>query len=126
MSSGWVDPVKVRQVSETLLEKGCYEVSLGDTIGVATPGKNRHLSIFKNPFQWQFSNFNDIRKNQKCQILTGAIAVVLKECLETIRPRQLALHLHDTYGQALANILVGLQHGIETFDSSVAGLGPRG
>jgi len=87
---GWVDPVKVREVSETLLEKGCYEVSLGDTIGVATP---------------------------------GAIAVVLKECLETIRPRQLALHLHDTYGQALANILVGLQHGIETFDSSVAGLG---
>ena len=51
---------------------------------------------------------------------------MLKECLETIRPRQLALHLHDTYGQALANILVGLQHGIETFDSSVAGLGPRG
>ena len=65
------------------------------------------------------------QKIEKCPSLTGAIAVVLKECLETIRPRQLALHLHDTYGQALANILVGLQHGIETFDSSVAGLGPR-
>ena len=87
---GYVDPAKVREVSEILLDKGCYEVSLGDTIGVATP---------------------------------GAVAVVLKECLETIRPSKLALHLHDTYGQALANILVGLQHGIETFDSSVAGLG---
>jgi len=87
---GYVDPAKVREVSEILLAKGCYEVSLGDTIGVATP---------------------------------GAVAVVLKECLETIRPSKLALHLHDTYGQALANILVGLQHGIETFDSSVAGLG---
>ena len=65
---GYVDPVKVREVSETLLEKGCYEVSLGDTIGVATP---------------------------------GAIATVLKECLQTIPPHKLALHLHDTYGQVI-------------------------
>jgi len=35
---GWVDPVKVAEVSDLLLKKGCYEVSLGDTIGVATPG----------------------------------------------------------------------------------------
>ena len=69
---------------------GCYEVSLGDTIGVGTP---------------------------------GAIAAILKTVLETIPPSKIALHLHDTYGQALANILVGLQHGIRTFDSSVAGLG---
>ena len=69
---------------------GCYEVSLGDTIGVGTP---------------------------------GAIAAVLKTVLETIPASKIALHLHDTYGQALANILVGLQHGIRTFDSSVAGLG---
>lgn len=87
---GWVDPVKVAEVSDLLLKKGCYEVSLGDTIGVATP---------------------------------GAIATVLKTVLERIKPERLALHLHDTYGQALPNILVGLQHGITTFDSSVAGLG---
>ena len=110
----------MRQVSETLLEKGCYEVSLGDTIGVATPGKDRIFSVFwKTRFSRLFQNY---RKSQSLPP-KGAIAVVLKECLETIRPRQLALHLHDTYGQALANILVGLQHGIETFDSSVAGLG---
>ena len=53
----------------------------------------------------------------------GAIAAVLKTVLETIPASKIALHLHDTYGQALANILVGLQHGIRTFDSSVAGLG---
>lgn len=87
---GYVDPLKVREVTQILLEKGCYEVSLGDTIGVGTP---------------------------------GAIATVLKQVLETIQPGKIALHLHDTYGQALANILVGLQHGIRTFDSSVAGLG---
>jgi len=87
---GWVDPDKVREVTQLLLSKGCYEVSLGDTIGVGTP---------------------------------GAIATVLKNVLETVSPGQVALHLHDTYGQALANILVGLQHGITTFDASVAGLG---
>ena len=80
----------MREVTQLLLNKGCYEVSLGDTIGVGTP---------------------------------GAIANVLKNVLETVRPGQVALHLHDTYGQALANILVGLQHGITTFDASVAGLG---
>jgi len=80
----------VREVTQILLDKGCYEVSLGDTIGVGTP---------------------------------GAIANVLKHVLETISAGKIALHLHDTYGQALANILVGLQHGIRTFDASVAGLG---
>lgn len=87
---GYVDPEKVREVTQLLLEKGCYEVSLGDTIGVGTP---------------------------------GAISAVLRHLLQTIQPGRLALHLHDTYGQALANILVGLQHGIRTFDASVAGLG---
>ena len=48
---------------------------------------------------------------------------MLQTVLETIPASKIALHLHDTYGQALANILVGLQHGIRTFDSSVAGIG---
>ncbi|KAJ1498334.1 hypothetical protein HMI54_011303 [Coelomomyces lativittatus] len=69
---------------------GCYEISLGDTIGVGTP---------------------------------ASIAHMLKHVTEKIPLSNLALHCHDTYGQALANILMGLQLGIRTFDCSVAGLG---
>ena len=47
----------------------------------------------------------------------------METLLATIRPDQLAVHFHDTYGQALPNILVALQNGIETIDSSVSGLG---
>jgi hydroxymethylglutaryl-CoA lyase len=69
---------------------GCYEVSLGDTIGSGNPGSMLRLL----------------------------------DCLLADMPAaKLALHCHDTYGQALANILVGLQHGIATVDASVAGLG---
>ena len=87
---GGIDPATVLQVSRTLLEMGCYEVSLGDTIGTGNPGSMQRL---------------------------------LDCLLADIPPTQLALHCHDTYGQALANILVGLQHGIATVDASVAGLG---
>jgi hydroxymethylglutaryl-CoA lyase len=81
---------KVKQVTQKLLEMGCYEVSLGDTIGTGTP---------------KFSE-------QLLQIL-----------LESIPRHQLAVHFHDTYGQALSNILVALQNGITTIDASIAGLG---
>ena len=53
----------------------------------------------------------------------GSFSALLEELLAHLQPVTLALHCHDTYGQALANILVGLQHGIATFDASVAGLG---
>lgn len=87
---GEIDPATVLQVSGTLLEMGCYEVSLGDTIGSGNPGSMLRLL----------------------------------DCLLADMPAaKLALHCHDTYGQALANILVGLQHGIATVDASVAGLG---
>lgn len=87
---GTIDPAMVLQVARRLLELGCYEISLGDTIGTGNPGSMLHLL----------------------------------ECLLTEIPAaKLALHCHDTYGQALANILVGLQHGIATVDASVAGLG---
>lgn len=69
---------------------GCYEVSLGDTIGVGTP---------------------------------AAIDALLSRLLKNIAPNKLAIHAHDTYGQALANILRALQMGINVVDSSVAGLG---
>jgi hydroxymethylglutaryl-CoA lyase len=87
---GEVSPQVVLDVTQKLLDLGCYEVSLGDTIGVGSAGSMQQL-----------------------------LAVLLPQ----IRPQQLAVHCHDTYGQALSNILVALQHGIDTIDASVAGLG---
>ena len=77
-------------VSKALLDMGCYEISLGDTIGVGTPLKTKAL---------------------------------IEACLLVIPCNQLAVHFHDTYGQALANILTAIQLGIRVIDSSVAGLG---
>ena len=87
---GAIDAAIVRDVSEQLLDMGCYEVSLGDTIGVATPA--------------------DV--NRLLKVLNSTIAI-----------DKLAVHFHDTYGQALANIYAALQWGMTTIDSSVAGLG---
>jgi hydroxymethylglutaryl-CoA lyase len=87
---GDVSPQAVLDVSKALLELGCYEVSLGDTIGVGTALKTKKL----------------------LDLLISQIPV-----------EKLALHCHDTYGQALTNVLIGLQQGINTFDSSIAGLG---
>ena len=90
----WEGPVPVSQVTAAvgaLAEAGCYEVSLGDTIGVATPG----------------------------QVL--GMLDALGEAAVTVD--RLALHLHDTYGQALANVVAGLMAGVSVFDSSVGGLG---
>jgi isopropylmalate/homocitrate/citramalate synthase len=87
---GRIEPAKVAEVAGALVALGCYEVSLGDTIGVGTPGKARTM--------------------------VEAVAAVV--------PRQsLAVHFHDTYGQALANILACLEAGVAVVDSSVAGLG---
>jgi hydroxymethylglutaryl-CoA lyase len=87
---GAVDPAVVVELTEKLLAMGCYEVSLGDTIGVGTP---------------------------------ASIGVMLDAVLERVPAEKLAVHLHDTYGQALANIYAALQRGIAVVDSSVAGLG---
>lgn len=81
---------KVAQVSQQLLEMGCYEISIGDTIGVGTPIKTQQM---------------------------------LEAVLKQIPQDKLAVHFHDTYGQALANILVALQLGISVVDSAVSGLG---
>ena len=87
---GSVDLETVVDVAKQLLAMGCYEISLGDTIGVGTP---------------------------------ATIETLLNRILQDIPADKLAMHLHDTYGQALTNVLVSLQMGISVIDSSVAGLG---
>lgn len=87
---GEIAPEKVADVSAKLYEMGCYEISLGDTVGVGTPGKVKDMLA----------------------------AVSAKVPME-----KLAVHFHDTYGQALANIYAALEMGVATVDSSVAGLG---
>lgn len=87
---GEIAPQAVTSVVTELLDMGCYEVSLGDTIGTGTAGTMQQL---------------------------------LDDLLPRVGPQQLAVHCHDTFGQALGNIIVALQHGIATVDSSVAGLG---
>ncbi|AUI87942.1 hydroxymethylglutaryl-CoA lyase [Vibrio azureus] len=87
---GPTKPEQVARVAQTLSEIGCYEISLGDTIGTGTP-----LRIAR-----------------------------MLECVQNTLPiHQLAVHFHDTWGQALANIYQALSMGISTLDSSVAGLG---
>lgn len=90
----WEGPVPLAQVvrvCRALLDMGCDELSLGDTIGVATPGHVRAL----------LTALND------AGVPTSRIGV----------------HFHDTYGQALANTLAALQHGVTTVDASAGGLG---
>jgi hydroxymethylglutaryl-CoA lyase len=87
---GEVKPEAVATVSQRLYDMGCYEISLGDTIGTGTPAKAQRM-----------------------------IETVAKK----IPIGKLAGHFHDTYGQALANILAVMEMGVATFDSSVAGLG---
>jgi len=87
---GAVPALKVAEVAAALLELGCYEVSLGDTIGIGTPVKARAM---------------------------------VETVAERVPRERLALHFHDTYGQALANIVACLEAGVAVVDSSVAGLG---
>lgn len=88
--SGKVDYQQVAKIAKDLLDLGCYEISLGDTIGVGTAGEIKQL-----------------------------IDIVAKD----IAIEKLAVHMHDTYGQALANVYAALKMGISVIDSSVAGLG---
>ncbi len=87
---GEVNPNVVADVARQLLDMGCYEISLGDTIGTGTPTKTK----------------------------------ILLDCVaQYVAIDQIAGHFHDTYGQALVNILASLEQGVSTFDCSVAGLG---
>ena len=85
---GAVEPAQVAHIVTALRDMGAQEISLGDTIGVATPGR----------------------------------VVAVLDAIEA-PPDELAVHFHDTYGQALSNTLAALQHGVTTVDSSAGGLG---
>ena len=87
---GEVKPRAVVGVAKILWELGCYEVSLGDTIGVGTPRKAREL----------------------LRVVAGSVPVA-----------HLAMHFHDTYGQALANLYAGMEEGVRVIDSAAGGLG---
>ena len=87
---GEVSLETVAMLAREQIDMGCYEVSLGDTIGVGTAGKAQRM---------------------------------IERLARDIPVTRLAAHFHDTYGQALANILAVLQCGVTVVDSSVAGLG---
>ena len=87
---GEVKPSAVANVADMLWELGCYEISLGDTIGVGTPLKAKAL---------------------------------LRAVAGTVPISGLAMHFHDTYGQALANLYAGMEEGVRVIDSAAGGLG---
>ena len=87
---GEVKPQAVIDVARVLWDLGCYEVSLGDTIGVGTPSKAREL----------------------LRAVAGHVPIA-----------HLAMHFHDTYGQALANLYAGMEEGARVIDSAAGGLG---
>lgn len=81
---------KLISVANRFLDLGVYEISVGDTIGVATPKQ---------------------------------VSSYLIDLISEVRVDKLAMHFHDTRGMALTNILVSLEKGIKTFDSSAGGIG---
>ena len=87
---GLVLAADVVRTTTELLAMGCDEISLGDTIGVGTPGRAREL---------------------------------IKACADAVPLEKIAVHFHDTYGQALANIYACLEEGVRIVDAAVAGLG---
>ena len=87
---GEVPLADVVRVARSLHAMGCYEISLGDTIGVGTPAKARAM----------------------LQAVAGEVPMAA-----------LAIHFHDTYGQALANVLACLEDGVAVVDSAVSGAG---
>jgi len=87
---GEVDPKRAVALARRFVGMGCYQVSLGDTIGVGTPRQTERI---------------------------------LHAMFDEVPSERIALHMHDTRGTALANVLVGLELGVRDFDASVGGLG---
>ena len=87
---GEIKPKAVADLASTLWDLGCYEISLGDTIGVGTPAKAKEM---------------------------------LRAVAANIPSARLAMHFHDTYGQALANLYAGMEEGVRVIDAAAGGLG---
>ncbi len=87
---GDIEPEQVALVAEKLLAMGCYEISLGDTVGVGNP---------------------------------ASVTKMIQAVSARVPVEKLAVHFHDTYGQALTNIYAALQLGVNVVDSAIAGLG---
>jgi hydroxymethylglutaryl-CoA lyase len=87
---GEVKPQAVADVAKQLWDLGCYEISLGDTIGVGTPVKAKEM---------------------------------LRAVATHVPAARLAMHFHDTYGQALANLYAGMEEGVRVIDAAAGGLG---
>jgi hydroxymethylglutaryl-CoA lyase len=87
---GEVKPQAVADVAKQLWDLGCYEISLGDTIGVGTPVKAKEM---------------------------------LRAVAMQVPAAHLAMHFHDTYGQALANLYAGMEEGVRVIDAAAGGLG---
>ena len=87
---GEIKPQAVAGLARTLWDLGCYEISLGDTIGVGTPSKAKAM---------------------------------LRAVGQSVPVERLAMHFHDTYGQALANLYAGMEEGVHVIDSAAGGLG---
>lgn len=88
--SGDVPVQQVVNIAAQLYQLGCYEISLGDTIGVGSPTKTNAL---------------------------------IKAVSSVVPINKLAVHFHNTYGQALANVLTAINAGVRIVDTSAAGLG---
>ncbi|KYG99696.1 hydroxymethylglutaryl-CoA lyase [Bradyrhizobium sp. DOA1] len=87
---GEIKPRAVADLADTLFGLGCYEISLGDTIGVGTPAKAKEM---------------------------------LRAVATNVPTAKLAMHFHDTYGQALANLYAGMEEGVRVIDAAAGGLG---
>jgi hydroxymethylglutaryl-CoA lyase len=87
---GDIDPARAIAIAKQLFEMGCYQISLGDTIGSGTPRQTRDI---------------------------------MKRALDALPLDAIAMHMHDTRGTALSNIVIGLEQGVRHFDASVGGMG---
>jgi hydroxymethylglutaryl-CoA lyase len=87
---GDIDPARAIAIAKRLYDMGCYQISLGDTIGAGTPRKSREI---------------------------------VERVLGELPLEAVAMHMHDTRGTALANIVVGLELGVRHFDAAVGGMG---
>lgn len=87
---GPIDPARAIEIAVRLIELGCYQVSLGDTIGVGNPRQTEDI---------------------------------VRRALDVLPPEKVALHMHDTRGTALANVVTALNMGVRDFDASVGGMG---